>query len=213
MDLARKFKQYLLDEHFSPGDHIPRELELADKFHTSRAKIRAVLVHLTHLGILNRVKNRGTIISVDPQEKIQEELTFCFEIANYGFEDIKEARLHLELAIVPLILSRMNPAILDRINENLLRQQEVVEQRLGGAVFDRYDMEFHLLLLEASHNQSLKIFSNILLMTFNRCYRAKFLDPEANAVTLEKHRQIMQAICDKDKALLECLIREHIDIT
>jgi len=213
MDLSQEFKQYLLAAHFKPGDHIPGELELAEKFHTSRAKIRAVLIHLTHLGILDRVKNRGTIICVAPQKKIQEELSFCFEIADYGYEDLKEARLYLELSIVPLILSRMTPAILKRLSANLTRQQEVVEKRLGGEVFDHYDMEFHLLLLEAAQNRSLEIFANILLMTFNRRYRTKFLHPDANAEALEKHRRILQTVCARDEALLFQLIRDHIAAT
>jgi len=213
MDLSRKFKEYLLDQHFKPGDHIPGELELAELFHTTRAKIRSILSHLTHLGILNRVKNRGTVICSAPQEKIQEELSFCFQISNYGYEDLKEARLHLESSIVPLILSRMTPAILDRFRENLHCQEVAIQDCPDGEAFDRYDMEFHLLLLEASQNRSLEIFTTILLTVFNRRYRAHFLDPAVMAATLEKHRNILQAIVAKDEPLLLQLIREHIAAT
>ena len=60
--LIERFQNYLLDSGLSTGDPIPKEIELAEMFEVSRSDIREVIQHFAQLGLLKRVKKRGTVI-------------------------------------------------------------------------------------------------------------------------------------------------------
>ena len=49
--------------HLQPGDLIPGESDLCDYFDVSRAVIRQALDDLTHEGLINRQKGKGTFVS------------------------------------------------------------------------------------------------------------------------------------------------------
>ena len=47
MTLLEQFEAYLVEAGFRPGDRLPGELELAQRFGVSRGTIREIIVHLT----------------------------------------------------------------------------------------------------------------------------------------------------------------------
>jgi len=213
MSLLADFKEFLINGNFKVGDHIPGEIELAARFGVSRGHIRDVLSHLAEMGVLERVRNRGTVIVSPPVEKIREELAFCFRIADYGHEDMKEARLQLELALIPLIVRRITPDIIEKINLNLEKQEKAVRENVSRETFDGYDLEFHMLLLEAARNQSLRIFSNILLTAFNPQSRRQISDAVDNATTLKEHRELFRIIRSGDADAAGKAMSHHISMT
>ncbi len=213
MSLLADFKEFLIAGNFKVGDHIPGEIELAAHFGVSRGHIRTVLSHLTEMGVLERVRNRGTVIVAPPVEKVREELAFCFRIADYGYEDMKEARLQLELALIPLIVRRITPDIIGKIELNLQNQEKAVQGHVSRELFDNYDLEFHMLLLDAARNQSLRIFSNILLTAFKQQFRQLMTVPADNAATLEEHRELFRIIRSGDTAAAVEAMARHISAT
>ena len=50
--------------------------------------MREVIMYFCHMGILERVKNKGTFIREISTEKLEKDIAFCFQLAGYGFEDL-----------------------------------------------------------------------------------------------------------------------------
>ena len=73
-DLASRFRTWLRDADLKPGDRIPGEIELAGRFRVSRAAVREVIMHYCHLGVLERVRNRGTSVRVVSPERLGDDL-------------------------------------------------------------------------------------------------------------------------------------------
>ena len=76
-EILQKFREYLTGNGFGPGDKLPGEMELAEQFGISRGDIREVLMHFSHLGLLSRVKKRGTFICEVPYANLQNDMTLC----------------------------------------------------------------------------------------------------------------------------------------
>src|SRR5689334_2128857 len=61
--IEKTLQEYFRREKLSPGDVIPKELELAEAMGVSRTAIREALSRFKTLGIIESRKNRGMIIA------------------------------------------------------------------------------------------------------------------------------------------------------
>ena len=114
--LIERFQNYLLDSGLSTGDPIPKEIELAEMFEVSRSDIREVIQHFAQLGLLKRVKKRGTVIQELNEDALNRSFIFCLQMGGFYFEEMKEVRIIMETAIAPLIVSRITPENLEKLN-------------------------------------------------------------------------------------------------
>lgn len=203
--LLKAVKRYITS--LSVGDKLPNELELAAKFKVSRGTLREIVNHLMMLGVLERSARRGTFVKAPTAGDIGETLSLQIQIAGVGFEELKETRLLLELAQVPLLIKLASPVMIDRLN-SLIDQ---MEQSIGNPEkADALDLEFHLALIEITGNRVLKVFSQVITLMFDRKYRNKFLNASAIRKSVDDHRRMMKYLKNGDCENLKSLIIEHI---
>jgi GntR family galactonate operon transcriptional repressor len=209
-NLDADFKAYLIDNDFKPGSRLDNELELAERFRVSRGTIREVLMHLQSLGVIERIKNKGTFIREFTYDKLEESISFCFQFSGFGFEELKEARLYLELSIIPLVVKRITPEQAEQLKQNIGQMGKCINSVEKADLLDR---EFHVKLFEISGNRILKIFSNVIHLLFRRQYRGKFLNPKAKQDSAREHKALLEAIMAEDVAGASGIIRKHIGRT
>jgi len=203
--LLKTVKQYITT--LNVGDRLPNELELAAKFKVSRGTIREIINHLTLLGVLKRSTKRGTFVKAPSAGDIGETLSLQLQIAGVGFEELKETRLFLELAQVPLLIKLATPVMIDRLN-SLIDLMELSLDNPDKA--DTMDLEFHLTLMEITGNRVLRVFSQVITMMFDRKYRSKFLNAAAIKKSVDDHRAMMKYLKNGDCENLKILIINHI---
>ena len=141
--LIERFQNYLLDSGLSTGDPIPKEIELAEMFEVSRSEIREVIQHFAQLGLLKRVKKRGTVIQELNEDALNRSFSFCLQMGGFYFEEMKEVRIIMETAIAPLIVSRITPENLEKLDRNLQEQFAALDDSVR---FEELDSQFHILL-------------------------------------------------------------------
>ena len=205
--LLEQFQSYLLVNSFSAGDKLETELELAARFQVSRGTMREILIHLCHMGILERVKNKGTFIKKITPEKLENDIAFCFQLLGFCFEDLKEARLCIETSLIPIVVRRITPSQLERLRKNIVEMESLVEEPEKADCVDR---DFHLKLLEACNNSALKMFSNVIYLLFRKKFRTKFLNPDAVRKSIRDHQTILNAIAKDDADQATKILTEHI---
>ncbi|OGV56536.1 MAG: hypothetical protein A2X49_06570 [Lentisphaerae bacterium GWF2_52_8] len=205
--LLSNFRNYLLERGLGPRDKLDGEIELARLFEVSRGDIREVIMHLCHLGVLERVKNRGTFIKDVPHAKLEEEIAFCFQLSGFSFDDLKEARICLETALVPMLIKRITPELIQSLHGNISAMKELAGE---SELADALDRDFHLLLFSCCGNRALKMFSNVIYLLFQKRYRKRFMTLEWVMRAAKGHAAILDAIAAKDTTLATRLIQEHI---
>ena len=206
-ELLQKFEQWIIAEGFQAGDKLPGELELAERFHVSRSTIREIILHLSFLGVLERTTKRGTFIRKPDCLDIGETLAFQLHIAGYGFEELKQTRLFLETSQVSLLLKRITPGMVDRLNEIIVEMESCAANPEKA---DQLDMQFHLTLMEVTGNRILKIFGQLLILMFDKKYRKKFLNREAVEKSARDHRSMLKALSTGNESTLTEIIQRHI---
>ncbi|HBC88566.1 MAG TPA: hypothetical protein DCZ94_16585 [Lentisphaeria bacterium] len=209
-NLNEDFKAYLIDNDYKPGSRLDNELELAELFHVSRGTIREVLMHMQFMGVIERIKNKGTFIREFTYEKLEESISFCFRFSGFGFEELKEARLYMELAIMPLIVKRITPEQAEQLKQNIKQMEKYLDIPEKA---DALDKEFHVMLFDISGNRILKIFSNVVHLLFRRQYREKFLNPKSKQNSLRDHKALLEAIMAENLDEACRIMRQHISQT
>jgi GntR family transcriptional repressor for pyruvate dehydrogenase complex len=205
-DLHTRFRAWLRAQEFGPGDSIPGEVELAAQFGVSRSAIREVIQHHSHLGILERVRNRGTTVrAVDPVQ-LGEDLALCFGLAGFAPGDLAEVRRLVEVSVAALVARRLTPAATARLRA--LIEAMAAERDLDRA--DELDRDFHLALVESCGNPCLAMFAGVIQTLFRRQHRQRWRTRAAVAASVASHRDILAALEAGDAARAQDLITQHI---
>ncbi len=208
--LVKQVEDYLLENQHQSGIKLENELDLANRFQVSRNSLREVMMHFQFLGVIERTKNKGSYVKQLAFTKLEEVVSFCFQLSGFNFDELKEARLQLELAILPLIIRRATPVNIATLNNNI----ELMIQLKGDADrADRLDKEFHLLLFDICGNRPLKVFANILTPLFRKPHRERFLNPTAVLKSAADHKLLVEAIETENLARAQDIIKRHITPT
>ena len=205
--LIERFQNYLLDSGLSTGDPIPREIELAEMFEVSRSDIREVIQHFAQLGLLKRVKKRGTVIQELNEDALNRSFIFCLQMGGFYFEEMKEVRIIMETAIAPLIVSRITPENLEKLDRNLQEQFAAVDDSVR---FEELDSQFHILLFSCCQNRLLSLFTNLLPILFQKKYRERLLSRSWREIGYHSHCKLVEVLRNHDLALFKELILQHI---
>lgn len=208
-DLRTRFRMWLVEAGLKPGDRLDGEVELARRFRVSRSAIREVIMHFTHLGLLERVRNRGTTVCAITPERLEGDLALCFSLAGLSFADLKETRLLIETAIMPLLAMRLTPTAVEKLRgliDAMATESDPVQR-------DALDRDFHLGLLEVCANRTLTLFSNVIYLLFRRHHRIQFMSDAAAAKSIADHRAILAALETGDAETARRILVAHITPT
>ncbi len=84
--IGRILRNEIGDGTYPPGECIPTEAELQERFGVSRSTIRQAIGDLVYQGLLERRRSKGTIVSATHLEtKMSDLASFTNEMMNHGF--------------------------------------------------------------------------------------------------------------------------------
>src|SRR5262249_33163643 len=167
---AERIKQYIIDNRLKPGDRLPTEQELCDRFGVSRVCTREATKALSFLGIIDAAPRRGLAVGQLDMKRVTTYLGFHFAISDYPLSQLLDARNVIETGALPPIMKRManDPTVYDQLAERAEAAQRPgnLDQRIAA------DVAFHHALLDASGLQPLLAFHDLLSIFFDRFRRS-----------------------------------------
>lgn len=196
---------YILQEPFEPGQRIPNEYALADRFGVGRSTVREAVKGLVSRGILEVRRGSGTYVihtnsvSEDPLGlgKIEDKYKMAL--------DLFEVRLMIEPEIAALACKNASKEELQKLKKLC---DETEQLYIGGHNHISKDVEFHTCIARCSKNQVVETLLpviNTAVYTFaNLTHR--LLKEE----TLETHRAITDAILKRDSVGAKCAMMMHL---
>ena len=186
--IIAQIRDLLNFKNLEPGDKLPSERKLAEKFEVSRSNLREAIQKLEFYGILKSKPQSGTFVADIGQVAMNGMLEDILRLEEPDFKSLVETRILLELKTVRL-------AAIRRTDEDLRQMQEALQayskKVLNGEDAVQEDLLFHLAIARASGNSTMNTF--MLIIT-----------PEI-ITNFEKYH-----VCDKDMAFRG--IKEHGDI-
>jgi GntR family transcriptional repressor for pyruvate dehydrogenase complex len=209
--LEERIRNYILQSTNGPGSRVETEEQLAQRFHVTRYQVRNVLNVLVQQGIITKTPRRGTFINHLDTEALSDAIKFNYQVSNYNLYESIEARIVIELATIPLVVKRITP-------NQIYELETIIEKMRNNSEFpqiaDEADLEFHAAMLEASGNQLLTSFNQIIAQLFHQVdYRQKYWNTETIIRLADEHRQILEAIQDGDVELAVSRLKKHLNYT
>jgi len=191
--IRHTLEEEILSGTLKPGAHL-NELELVDRFDTSRTPIREAIRQLVAQGLVKVLPRKGAFVT-------QISLQTLLEL----FELMKE----LEATCARLAAERISPkqkAKLIALHEAYSPLAE--SEETAGAYFEQ-SSGFHRLLFAASQNCELETLANT---TYDRllAYRRRQLgNGNRSPKSLKQHSEILEAVLKGDAKAAEAAMRLH----
>lgn len=189
-----RLEEEILDGRLKKGD-VVTETALSARLGVSRTPLRAALHTLAEEGLIELRANRGAVVlGVSPTD-----------LAN-----IYEIRRNLEGLATSLAIERMSAEDLASLTESVelsefyLRKRDLEKLR-------ELDTEFHRIIYRATQNRHL----DRILTDLHRkikVYRKLSLSVSRRIEkSVKEHREILEAIKNRDTSLAERLTTEHVE--
>jgi GntR family transcriptional repressor for pyruvate dehydrogenase complex len=142
-------KRYILVERLPPGARLPPERQLATALMAGRNAVREALHSLAVLGLVEKRRGSGVYVRDFDAQRLAEQLSYRLRDDAEYWSHILEARVAIELALIPLAARRITDEQLARLGALLdeMREQIAREGNVGSI-----DVAFHLALAEAAGN-------------------------------------------------------------
>lgn len=190
--ISREMEVAILSGQLKPRERLI-EMDLTSRFGASRTVIRDALKKLEAKGLIRTMPYRGAMVADLTVEEI---------------EEIYFVRAVMEKMAARLMVENIRPAEIRGLKK-LLRE---VEEHLRGRSHQMIekDSQFHRAIYQTSRNQCLcDIIDWLRTKSYIVGYNAWSL-PQRIQQSILEHRQIIQAVEDRDRSKLEKLIVKHL---
>ena len=156
-------EKYLFRNHPQPGDKVANEDELIAALSLTRYKVRQALDLLVQMGVLDRQKKRGTIVKRQATNDMTHNILEQLKLAGFDELEFNEARLMIELSVLPFVMQRLTPATLAQMRSLAQSIRQFSSDPLKA---DAFLMEFHLLMLHSCGNRVMEVFAGVVRTYF-----------------------------------------------
>ena len=211
--IVDQIKLLLRDGKLKPGDRLPSERELCQRFGVSRVTVREALRVLEASGLVEiRVGARGGAFLTTPStERLGEGLADLLTLSSLTAAQVTEARMVFELGIIPLVVERATES-------DVAALKTMVEEGQRALKDDSYSMAmsaaFHVRMACCTHNPAIEMlvqsFHGPLLMSLQE---ARVAAPLMGHRGTDEHLELAQAIERRDVEAATSVMRQHLDRT
>ena len=141
-----------MSENLQPGDLLPAETKLAEEFGVSRSVVREALRSMAAQGAIEVVSGKGAIVQPVDDTLLRIFFQRAIEVGNSSYVELMEVRKPLEVQCATLAAQRRTQ---DEAT-SIIELSAIMGKQLDNLdTFAELDVEFHLLVAAATHNQLL----------------------------------------------------------
>lgn len=211
--VVRQIEQLILRGILRPGERLPSERDLADKMGVSRPSLRDAIAELAERGLLVSRAGSGIFVAEVLGSAFSPALTQLFATHDEAVFDYISFRRDMEGLAAERAATFGSETDLKLI-DTIFGKMEVAHQKRDPSDEAQLDAEFHMAIIEASHNVIMLhmlrsmfdllrqgVFYNRQMMFRNRMTRDQLLD---------QHRAINAAIQARDPEAARAAVAAHM---
>lgn len=209
-EIVEQVKQALRQGKLAPGDRLPPERQLTETFGVSRVTVRDALRVLEAHGLIEiRVgAGGGAFVTAPDPGDVADGITNMLMMSAISPKDVTEIRNIIEIGMMPLICERATDSDLEELGLICERADE----SLDDPPYDvRISAEFHIRLAQSSHNTAILMLTESLHRPIlNSLLEAKKVDPNYGVWGTEEHKELVDAIRERDVDRARDILRHHL---
>ncbi|SDY28422.1 transcriptional regulator, GntR family [Saccharopolyspora shandongensis] len=206
--VAERLQRDLLEQRLRPGDRLPTEPQLVERYGVSRTVIREAGRILEQRGLVDIRPGRGMTVSTPDGSAIAQHYSLMLGMNAMTFQQLMEIRLIIEVEVAALAAARRTEEDLGDLRASLERAERHADDY---QVCLEEDMRFHEIVTRAGGNP----FFSWFMDPVNTCLRESYKDSGAYLASLPQtfaeHRAILDAIAAGDADTARRRAREHLN--
>jgi DNA-binding FadR family transcriptional regulator len=211
--IVDQIRTLIHEGRLKPGDRLPSERELCDRFGVSRVTVREALRVLEASGLVEiRVGARGgAFVTTPSSDRVGEGLADLIKLSPLTAAEVTEARMVFELGIVPIVVQRATDADIAALHDICERQRRALKDKTLSIALSA---EFHIRVAACTHNAAIEMlvrsFHGPLLHSL---HQAQTLAPLMGQRGNREHREFVEAIARRDTHTATEIMRTHLQRT
>lgn len=209
--IAKDIEARILSGELSVGDKLPSERDLMAYYGVGRPAVREALLWLNKTGIL-AVSNgdRTRVTEPDPRELLQL-LSGAAKLLisrDEGIREFQKTRIFVEVAMVREASRLASDEDIVELEKLLIANAESAGD---NAQFSKTDDAFHQYIVSIVQNTLLDALYDVVLELLEDQRFMSLSHPDALTKAMAAHRNIFEAIRDRDADRAEAAMRAHLD--
>ena len=209
--IVEQIRSIINSGELNPGDKLPSERALAERFSVGRGYVRLAIQRLEFYGILKTLPQSGTCVSELSVTIIDEIMSNILAMQDADYSNLHESRRILEVETVRLAAQRADEQSINRLKEAF----EKHKARLGAG-YDAMeeDIMFHIRIADCARNPVLR--SMIMVIAQDIIRQSRKIDScagQRKTEALHEHEKILEALIAKDENLAVEAMKTHMKNT
>ncbi|QRM54165.1 transcriptional regulator NanR [Sinorhizobium sp. BG8] len=211
-EVFERLKRLIETGELRPGDEMPSERTLMERFQVGRPAIREAMQALSNMGLLEISHGERAKVLKPTAQSLFRQMDVAAKImlsaSSDSLEHLKNARIFFERGMVREAAVRAKPADIARLEETLARQKSL----LGDSdAFIGADMEFHTCIARISGNPIYTAVSEAMLGWLKAYHTEMLIWTGRENFTLSEHEEIIDCIRSGDPEAAERAMIKHLE--
>lgn len=192
--IYKKLLNDILEDKFYQGQRLV-EKELIDFYKISKTPLREALIKLERVGLVKKNINRGYLVK---------------RILRKDAEEIYDLREIINCLAVRKIIENITEEKIKQIKD-VIRDMDLCIRNNEKGKYIKFDKFLHTLLVKLSNNERLLEITENLNYQVSMLLKTSIKLPRRGInKSFEEHKEIFNAILDKDSKKAEELVEKHI---
>jgi GntR family transcriptional regulator, transcriptional repressor for pyruvate dehydrogenase complex len=211
--IVEQIRGLIRSEQLRPGDRLPSERDLGERMGVSRVTIREAMRVLEAGGLIEiKVGAKGGAVVTSPSStRLGTGLADLISLSPLTASEVTEARLVVELGIIPAVVERATDEDIADLRKMVLAHQAALD---AGTYDMPMSAAFHVRVAACAHNAAIEMlvqsFHGPLLMSLRE---AQVAAPLMGHRGTNEHRAFVEAIARRDQAKATEIMRTHLGRT
>jgi GntR family transcriptional repressor for pyruvate dehydrogenase complex len=212
--VTRQIEKLILRGILRPGERLPAERDLAEKLGVSRPSLREAVADLQDKGLLSTRAGAGVYVADVLGSAFSPALIRLFAELDEAVFDYIGFRRDLE-GLAACRAARLASDTDLQVIQTVMDKMEVAHKKTNPADEARLDAEFHMAIIEASHNVIMLHMMRSMFQLlregvfYNR--QVMFKQRTTRGALLDQHRAINAAIQARDAQAARAAVEAHLN--
>jgi GntR family transcriptional regulator, transcriptional repressor for pyruvate dehydrogenase complex len=210
--VVEQIRMAICDGSLKPGDKLPSEKELIDKFRVSRGTLREALRSLESTGVLEIRKGAsgGPFITEIGMDRAKENFIDFFRFKKLLLEHLVEVRMMLEPPMAAKVALIIKPEGLERLRESMERCSHAIKTKTMESLRESF-LEFHRIIADITENPILTFLLDVIkTLPVSGLDPGKQLTRKLAQEILEDHVRIYETLSEGSSERTSEAMRRHI---
>ncbi|HYP05697.1 MAG TPA: transcriptional regulator NanR [Bryobacteraceae bacterium] len=194
-----------------PGDRLPSERDLMERFEVGRPAIREAMQSLASAGLIEISHGERARVAVPDThgmfDRIGQTMLHLLQTSPVTLQHLKDARVMFEVGMVRMAAARASGEDIRKLRAALQHQRSCMS---NVPEFVKADMAFHTAIAGVSGNSVCVLLSEAMLDWLFEFRRDLLRIPGSELITLAEHERLLDAIASHSEAEAEQAMVEHL---